>query len=265
MTYEVNDLEDGAKVNFDDLIELTANGGIFQLTHLKPLYPLFQSIGLRTLNLNTHCSLTLIQINKAISYLYEGSNHPSEKLLIARLEENFQRLIKAIIVIDERTINDIARDVIELTELLRLFKINPSKKDSWLHNYSFREFGHSKVARAVSDSGDLPSNVRRSENREYEFHSNFLHPTPQNLEFLNLNSPVFELQATTDFYIHVMPILDMLLTSDELVVDKEFLDFHLVLLNQFKEDENSLKESGLRLPSHENYIKFEKESTEEKG
>jgi len=247
------DKESAPSEIFATLLKVVIENGFLQLPALGQARQDIDSASIRLLNLSTHCSHLLLHINQAIDYLRKNLNHGSEKLLVERIADNFGRTIKSIIFNDIRTLNDISRDIIEISELLRYFKINPNSRDTWLQDSNSKQFRHSNVAKEISNSQKLPKRARRPENREYEFHSMFLHPTHNQVSAVLKDKINFEQEILLDFIIHFNPIMAVILSDKTIAIQKEFLDFHNQIFEQLELNEANVKLQGVNLPNHEIY------------
>lgn len=155
----------------------------------------------------------------------ERSTRCAVRDLAARSKIEIQRSVEAIIGDDEQTLNDSARVLMEIEVLLREWRLDLDRMDSWAAEEPstiHRTYGFGKVLNRVKQAEGVPENYVMPEWHEYEIHSARLHPAPGMVESA---LPGLVLRVS-ELVSHVSRVLDKMvsvLEVDDLRLPENFL------------------------------------------
>lgn len=155
----------------------------------------------------------------------ECSTHCAVKDLAARSRTEIQRSVEAIIGNDEQTLNDSARVLMEIEVLLREWRLDLDRMDSWAAEKPstiHRTYGFGKVLNRVKQAEGVPENYVMPEWHEYEIHSARLHPTPEVVESL-LPGPVLRVSELVSHVSRVIASMVSVLEVDDPRLPQNFL------------------------------------------
>ncbi len=96
----------------------------------------------------------------------------------ARSVEDVERFVKALLIGDSATCNDVARDLMEIEALIMDFSLDPNRMELWLEQNETvaKDFAFGALNKRLKAAINIPKKYATPSYSEYMMHSEHLHP-----------------------------------------------------------------------------------------
>lgn len=227
-----------------------------------------RGMGYKSFRIFTEIPFFLQAISEGCTFLEKNcSEQVALQKLGARSVEDAERFVKALLIGDSATCNDVARDLMEIEALIMDFSLDPDRMELWLKQNETvaKDFAFGTLNKRLKVAIKIPKQYATPSYSEYMMHSEHLHPRadgrkpPLGDETDDFQILCFELSehllrvCTAIILFHSRDDEDETLTEARSSDLSKLFSLRGLFVDNMTRLDESLAEQGLKFPAREVY------------